>query len=163
MIYLYSYRLIKGEGDIWDAKIRARRGINASFSLNGVGVVHEELTDLYQENEELKEQVHKLGRIFLIKDLKFKINFFISFASSLKYNNTHISTTTATQVELMRLRQMQVNNRHLKSKHNVSSTSSQVVNSSVVMNNASNDGKCNWASWLSECKYGKSTFSFIQL
>lgn len=91
-------------GNDWNARDRARRGINASFSLNGVGVVHEELTDLYQENEELKEQVHKL----------------------------------ATQVELMRLRQMQINNRHLKSKHNIiSGPVSQAVNSSVVVNSAS--------------------------
>lgn len=57
--------------------------MNASFSLNGVGLVHEETTDLYQENEELKEEIHKL----------------------------------ATQIELMKLMQMEVNNRHLKPKH----------------------------------------------
>lgn len=59
--------------------------------MNGIGVVAEELTDLYQENEELKEQVHKL----------------------------------AGQVEMMRLLQMQVNNRHLKCKHSSASVLSQ--------------------------------------
>ncbi|XP_015789832.1 probable G-protein coupled receptor CG31760 [Tetranychus urticae] len=76
------YRVIKGQGDSWDNRVRAR-GINASFSLNGVGLVHEETTDLYQENEELKEEIHKL----------------------------------ATQIELMKLMQMEINNRHLKPKH----------------------------------------------
>ncbi|RWS22208.1 putative G-protein coupled receptor-like protein, partial [Leptotrombidium deliense] len=57
--------------------------VNASFSLNGVGLVHEETSDLYQENEELKEEIHKL----------------------------------ATQIELMKLMQMEINNRHLKAKH----------------------------------------------
>uniref|UniRef100_A0AAN0N5X7 G-protein coupled receptor 3 n=1 Tax=Polyphagotarsonemus latus TaxID=1204166 RepID=A0AAN0N5X7_9ACAR len=100
------YILIKGEGDSWNVKVKAR-GINASFSLTGLGVVHEELTDLYQENEELKEQVHKL----------------------------------ATKVEMMRLMQMQVNNRHFKFKNNSSTaagsgsvTHSSAANSSVVVN-----------------------------
>lgn len=76
------YRVIKGQGDSWDNRVRAR-GVNASFSLNGVGLVHEETTDLYQDSEELKEEIHKL----------------------------------ATQIELMKLMQMEVNNRHLKPKH----------------------------------------------
>lgn len=46
-------RVIRGQGDQWDKKSRFR-GITASFSLNGVGLVAEETTDLYQENEELK-------------------------------------------------------------------------------------------------------------
>ncbi|XP_013794665.1 probable G-protein coupled receptor CG31760, partial [Limulus polyphemus] len=54
------YRVIKGQGDTWDNRARAR-GVTASFSLNGVGLVHEETTDLYQENEELKEEVQKLA------------------------------------------------------------------------------------------------------
>ncbi|RWS12060.1 putative G-protein coupled receptor CG31760-like protein [Dinothrombium tinctorium] len=80
------YRVIKGQGDSWDNRVRAR-GVNASFSLNGVGLVYEETTDLYQENEELKEEIHKL----------------------------------ATQIELMKLMQMEINNRHLKTKHSGSS------------------------------------------
>lgn len=39
-------------GDQWDKRSRFR-GITASFSLNGVGLV-DNTTDLYQENEELK-------------------------------------------------------------------------------------------------------------
>ena len=76
------YRVIKGQGDTWDQRARAR-GVNASFSLNGVGLVCEETTDLYQENEELKEEIHKL----------------------------------ATQIELMKLLHMEMNNRHIKQKH----------------------------------------------
>lgn len=45
--------MVRGQGDQWDKKSRFR-GITASFSLNGVGLVAEETTDLYQENEELK-------------------------------------------------------------------------------------------------------------
>ncbi|XP_022237695.1 probable G-protein coupled receptor CG31760 [Limulus polyphemus] len=54
------YRVVKGQGDTWDNRARAR-GVTASFSLNGVGLVHEETTDLFQENEELKEEVQKLA------------------------------------------------------------------------------------------------------
>lgn len=46
-------RVVRGQGDQWDKRSRFR-GITASFSLNGVGLVGEETTDLYQENEELK-------------------------------------------------------------------------------------------------------------
>lgn len=73
------YRVIKGQGDLWDNQIRAR-GLAASFSFNGVGLAHEETTDLYQENEELKEEIQKL----------------------------------ATQLEIMKISQMQFKNRHLK-------------------------------------------------
>lgn len=52
--------MLKGQGDSWDNRVRAR-GVTASFSLNGVGLVHEETTDLYQENEELKEEIEKLA------------------------------------------------------------------------------------------------------
>ncbi|KAI1303642.1 putative G-protein coupled receptor [Halotydeus destructor] len=91
------YRVLKGQGDTWDNRSRAR-GINASFSINGVGLVHEETTDLYQENEELKEEIHKL----------------------------------ATQIELMKLLHMEMNNRHLKSKHkdNLGSTISSAIHNS---------------------------------
>jgi len=44
---------LRGQGDQWDSRARAR-GVTASFSLNGIGLVPEETTDLYQENEELK-------------------------------------------------------------------------------------------------------------
>ncbi|XP_076361072.1 putative G-protein coupled receptor CG31760 isoform X2 [Tachypleus tridentatus] len=54
------YRVLKGQGDTWDNRARAR-GVTASFSLNGVGLVHDETTDLFQENEELKEEVQKLA------------------------------------------------------------------------------------------------------
>lgn len=50
--YCYSLQYELLIGDQWDKKSRFR-GITASFSLNGVGLV-EETTDVYQENEELK-------------------------------------------------------------------------------------------------------------
>lgn len=54
-------RVLRGQGDQWDSRARARR-ITASFSLNGIrGLVAEETTDLYQENEELKEEIQKLA------------------------------------------------------------------------------------------------------
>lgn len=46
-------RVWRGQGDQWDNRARAR-GVTASFSLNGIGLVPEETADLYQENEELK-------------------------------------------------------------------------------------------------------------
>ncbi|XP_067135449.1 probable G-protein coupled receptor CG31760 [Centruroides vittatus] len=68
------YRVIRGEGDTWDNRARAR-GVTASFSLNGVGLVHEETTDLYQENEELKEEIQKLaGQIEFMKIVHMEIN-----------------------------------------------------------------------------------------
>lgn len=92
------YRVIKGQGDSWDNRVRAR-GVTASFSINGVGLVHEETTDLYQENEELKEEIQKL----------------------------------ASQVEIMKICQMEFKNRHLsKSKHGTQSTAtSNIVNIST--------------------------------
>ncbi|XP_043487005.1 probable G-protein coupled receptor CG31760 isoform X3 [Polistes fuscatus] len=53
-------RVLRGHGDQWDSRARAR-GVTASFSLNGIGLVPEETTDLYQENEELKEEIQKLA------------------------------------------------------------------------------------------------------
>lgn len=68
------YRVIRGEGDTWDNRARAR-GVTASFSLNGVGLVHEETTDLYQENEELKEEIQKLAaQIEFMKIVHMEIN-----------------------------------------------------------------------------------------
>lgn len=47
-------RVLRGQGDQWDNRSRVR-GISASFSLNGIGLVPpEDSPDLYQENEELK-------------------------------------------------------------------------------------------------------------
>ena len=46
-------RVLRGQGDQWDHRARVR-GITASFSHNGIGLVPEESPDLYQENEELK-------------------------------------------------------------------------------------------------------------
>lgn len=50
-------RVLKGQGDQWDNRARVR-GITASFSLNGIGLVPEESPDLYQENEELKVNIY---------------------------------------------------------------------------------------------------------
>lgn len=46
-------RVLRGEGDKWDNRSRAR-GITASLCTNGGGLMPEEGVDLYQENEELK-------------------------------------------------------------------------------------------------------------
>ncbi|XP_066968512.1 probable G-protein coupled receptor CG31760 [Macrobrachium rosenbergii] len=54
------YRIIKGTGDQYDNRARAK-GVTASFSLNGLGVMNDEPADLYQENEELKEEIQKLA------------------------------------------------------------------------------------------------------
>ncbi|GFS85888.1 probable G-protein coupled receptor CG31760 [Trichonephila clavipes] len=68
------YRVIKGQGDVWDNRARAR-GVTASFSLNGVGPVYEEPQDLYQENEELKEEVQKLAsQIEFMKIVHMEVN-----------------------------------------------------------------------------------------
>ncbi|XP_047487408.1 probable G-protein coupled receptor CG31760 isoform X2 [Penaeus chinensis] len=53
------YRIAKGTGDQYDNRARAK-GVTASFSLNGLGVMNEEPADLYQENEELKEELRRL-------------------------------------------------------------------------------------------------------
>jgi hypothetical protein len=73
--------------------------VTASFSINGVGLVHEETTDLYQENEELKEEIQKL----------------------------------ASQVEVMKICQMEFKNRHLpKSKHGLhGSVNANIMNIST--------------------------------
>lgn len=46
-------RVLRGQGDQWDNRAKFR-GITASFSLNGTGLVQDDSPDLYQENEELK-------------------------------------------------------------------------------------------------------------
>ncbi|CAH1098498.1 unnamed protein product [Psylliodes chrysocephalus] len=53
-------RVLRGQGDQWDNRARSR-GVTASFSLNGIGLVPEEAPDLFQENEELKEEIQKLA------------------------------------------------------------------------------------------------------
>jgi hypothetical protein len=72
-----------------------------------VGLVHEETTDLYQENEELKEEIQKL----------------------------------ASQVEIMKICQMEFKNRHLpKPKHGTQSTATaNIVNiaTNPISSNAS--------------------------
>lgn len=45
--------MLHGQGDQWDDRVRSR-GVTASFSLNGIGIVPEQALDPYQENEELK-------------------------------------------------------------------------------------------------------------
>lgn len=49
-------RVLRGQGDQWDNRSRVR-GITASFSVNGMGLVPEESPDLYLENEELKVSI----------------------------------------------------------------------------------------------------------
>ncbi|SPP79222.1 blast:Probable G-protein coupled receptor CG31760 [Drosophila guanche] len=67
-------RVFKGQGDKWDQKAKVR-SITASFSLNGVGLVAEESPDLYQENEELKEQIQKLAhQIEFMKTVHMQMN-----------------------------------------------------------------------------------------
>ncbi|XP_060666012.1 probable G-protein coupled receptor CG31760 [Drosophila nasuta] len=67
-------RVFKGQGDKWDQKAKVR-SITASFSLNGVGLVPEESPDLYQENEELKEQIQKLAhQIEFMKTVHMQMN-----------------------------------------------------------------------------------------
>lgn len=53
-------RVVRGTGDTWDSRARAR-GVPATSSLNGIGLVPDEPPDLYQENEELKEEIQKLA------------------------------------------------------------------------------------------------------
>ncbi|KAL0275052.1 UNVERIFIED_CONTAM: hypothetical protein PYX00_003034 [Menopon gallinae] len=67
-------RVWRGQGDQWDNRARAR-GVTASFSLNGIGLVSEETADLYQENEELKEEIQKLaGQIEFMKIVHMETN-----------------------------------------------------------------------------------------
>ncbi|XP_039301535.1 probable G-protein coupled receptor CG31760 [Nilaparvata lugens] len=67
-------RVLRGQGDQWDNRARAR-GVTASFSLNGIGLVPDEAPDLYQENEELKEEIQKLaGQIEFMKIVQMEVN-----------------------------------------------------------------------------------------
>lgn len=56
--------MLRGQGDQWDNRARSR-GVTASFSLNGIGLMPEEAPDLYQENEELKVGKIKFARYVL--------------------------------------------------------------------------------------------------
>ncbi|XP_065339192.1 probable G-protein coupled receptor CG31760 [Cloeon dipterum] len=68
------FRVLRGQGDQYDSRARAR-GVTASFSLNGIGLVPEEPPDLYQENEELKEEVQKLAaQIEFMRIVHMEIN-----------------------------------------------------------------------------------------
>lgn len=58
--FVQVVRVLRGHGDQWDNRARAK-GVTASFSLNGIGLVPEETADLYQENEELKASVCQSG------------------------------------------------------------------------------------------------------
>lgn len=65
---------MRGQGDQWDNRARSR-GVTASFSLNGIGLVPEEAPDLYQENEELKEEIQKLAaQIEFMKIVHMEVN-----------------------------------------------------------------------------------------
>ncbi|KAJ9595751.1 hypothetical protein L9F63_013070, partial [Diploptera punctata] len=67
-------RVLRGQGDQWDNRARAR-GVTASFSLNGIGLMPEETADLYQENEELKEEIQKLAaQIEFMKIVHMEMN-----------------------------------------------------------------------------------------
>ncbi|XP_017783461.1 PREDICTED: probable G-protein coupled receptor CG31760 [Nicrophorus vespilloides] len=67
-------RVLKGQGDQWDNRARSR-GVTASFSLNGIGLVPEDPPDLYQENEELKEEIQKLAaQIEFMKIVHMEMN-----------------------------------------------------------------------------------------
>lgn len=67
-------RVVRGQGDQWDKRARAR-AVTASFSLNGIGLVADETTDLYQENEELKEEIQKLAsQIEFMKIVSMEVN-----------------------------------------------------------------------------------------
>ncbi|XP_046675127.1 probable G-protein coupled receptor CG31760 [Homalodisca vitripennis] len=67
-------RVLRGQGDQWDNRARAR-GVTASFSLNGIGLVPDEAPDLFQENEELKEEIQKLaGQMEFMKIVHMEMN-----------------------------------------------------------------------------------------
>lgn len=68
-------RVLRGQGDQWDNRARVR-GITASFSLNGIGLVPEDSPDLYQENEELKVCAQRKKRLFMLKVLGKVLCFF---------------------------------------------------------------------------------------
>ncbi|VVC90381.1 unnamed protein product [Leptidea sinapis] len=67
-------RVVRGTGDTWDSRARAR-GVTASSSLNGIGLVPDDPPDLFQENEQLKEEVQKLAaQIEFMKIVQMEMN-----------------------------------------------------------------------------------------
>lgn len=93
-------RVLRGQGDQWDNIRVGARGVTASFSLNGIGLVPEEDTpDLYQENEELK----------VILNILF-ISLFYTFVFQEEIQKL------AAQIEYMKIVQMEINNRHVRPK-----------------------------------------------
>ncbi|KAJ6649502.1 putative G-protein coupled receptor [Pseudolycoriella hygida] len=67
-------RVLRGQGDQWDNRAKVR-GITASFSLNGIGLVPEDSPNVYQENEELKEEIQKLAaQMEFMKIVHMEIN-----------------------------------------------------------------------------------------
>lgn len=62
-------RVLRGQGDKWDHRSRAR-GITASFCINGGGLMPDEGVDLYQENEELKV-IKKSDLFSVLNEIKF--------------------------------------------------------------------------------------------
>ncbi len=66
-------RVLQGQGDQWDQHARLR-GATASFPINGVGLVEEQI-DPYQENDELKEEIQKLAaQIEFMKIVNMEVN-----------------------------------------------------------------------------------------
>lgn len=100
-------RVMRGQGDQWDNRARVR-GITASFSLNGVGLMPDDSPDLYQENEELKA-IRNFDKIF------FLIFFFLSSFSIFIFLQEEIQKLAA-QIEFMKIVNMEMNNRHIKPK-----------------------------------------------
>ena len=97
-------RVLRGNGDQWDSRARAR-GITASFSLNGIrGLVAEETTDLYQENEELK---------VVSEPTAYNPRLHHDCWHSLLQEEIQ---KLAAQIEFMKIVHMEMHNRHIKPK-----------------------------------------------
>lgn len=73
---LQIVRVLRGQGDQWDNRARSR-GVTASFSLNGIGLVPEETPDLYQENEELKVRFQPYFPITFTISFQFPITWML--------------------------------------------------------------------------------------
>jgi G protein-coupled receptor 158 len=109
--------VLRGEGDKWDHRSRAR-GITASFCINGGGLMPDEGVDLYQENEELKVKLNiNVAANIPIKTFVYLFNFFLHrFCLLVIASGQEQISKLAGQVEFMKIVQMEVNNRHLKPK-----------------------------------------------
>lgn len=103
-------RVLRGQGDQWDHRARVR-GITASFSLNGIGLVPEDSPDLYQENEELKVSFYYL---FILSTYCSKLILFNRFHHL--YLSQEEIQKLAAQIEFMKIVNMEMNNRHIKPK-----------------------------------------------